>query len=301
MKQYGFIEPIIDTTHYVLGSATSLPKDILQSSGQWDAYLPIYEAQADLYETWGCTCWGTENALEILEKKLYGGTPNYDEAFIYNLTPIRPPGGDPHSVIECIRKNGLIPNKPLPPTFDEFCAYPKPQDFEIGRKWLEKYKVGHEWVFVNVDKKTQISLIKQALQYSPVAVSVTAWFEEDGIYVDNGQPNNHWCVIYGYTEVNGQTLFKVFDSYDHSLKVLHPDHNISYAKRYSLIPIEKKDNWLIELIKSVLKKIKPQSKVPDVVIAPKVKSPREILYETALSCLGTDASPKDKAPDELSC
>jgi len=32
-----------------------------------------------------------------------------------------------------------------------------------------------------------------------------------------------------------------------------------------------------------------------------VKSPREILYETAKSFLGKDASPADEAPDEYGC
>jgi hypothetical protein len=76
--------------------------------------------------------------------------------------------------------------------------------------------------------------MKEALKYSPLGVSVTAWYEEDGVYVDRGQLNNHWCVCYGYIEDEGETYWKIFDSYDHSTKMLHPDHNISFCKRYSL-------------------------------------------------------------------
>jgi hypothetical protein len=146
---YGFQKPQLGSSHYVLGGSTSLPKEIIRPDGQWDAFLPIYEPQATNYETYGCTGWGTENALEILQFAIIGEEPNYDERFPYNGVPIRPPGGDPHEVAEFIRKNGLIPNRPLPPTFDEFCTPtpPAPEDFAKGREWLAKWSFGHEWVF----------------------------------------------------------------------------------------------------------------------------------------------------------
>jgi hypothetical protein len=268
---YGFIEPKLKATHYVLGGFTSLPKTILQPDGQWDKYLPLYEPQAEKYETYGCTVWGTENALEVLESRLTGIEPNYDEKYIYNTVPVRPPGADPHAVCDAIREVGLIPNRTMPDTFEAFCTPtpPSKDDLTKGGEWLKKWNFGHEWVFTNVDKKTRVQLMKQALQYSPLGVSVTAWFEEDGIYVDRGLPNTHWCMAYGYTdkivtvgkETITETFWKVFDSYDHSLKILHPDHNIYYCKRYSLEPVVKKDSWLIELIKKVVASIRPRSKV----------------------------------------
>lgn len=253
-KNYGFVPPVIDSTHYVLGAYNSLPKIVLQPDGQWDNSLPEYEAQADKYETYGCAVWGTENALETLEKKLNGGKPNYDEKFIYNIVPVRPPGVDPHRVIEAARKNGLIANRELPETFDEFITPTPPSfyDLQKGQEYLKKWEIGHEWVFQNVAKKIAVSLMKLALTYSCLAASVSAWEEDpDGLFVSNGRPNNHWCVIYGYTEVNGQVFFKVFDSYDHSKKILHPDHEIQFCKRYSLtkivdeIPVyePKKKSW----------------------------------------------------------
>lgn len=300
--KYGFIPPQIDSTQYVLGGFTSLPKVILEPTGQWDKYLPEYEPQHENFETYGCTVWGTLNAIEILEKRLTTKESNYSERYIYNIVPIRPPGGDPHAVADAIREAGLIPDEPTPATFAEFCMPPTQAQINIGGEWGRKWNFGYEWVFNNVSKTARVQLMKEALMYSPICVSVTAWHEEDGIYVDKGQINNHWTVVYGYTEANGKVFWKVFDSYDHSHKILHPDHEILYCKRYSLTPVEKKDNWLIALIKKYLGTSKPQIKVPDVVtpVAP-VKSSREKLYETAVACLGTDASPNDAAPDELGC
>jgi hypothetical protein len=256
MIHYGFIKPTIDSTQLVFGAANSLNKNIIQPDGQWDKYLPEYEAQAtDKYDTYGCTVYGTQNALEILEKKLYGGTPNYSERYTYNLVPVSPPGADPHTIIDVIRETGLIPQGLLPFTesYDEFCK-PRPLTSEFSKRGVEfnkQYKIGHEWVFQGVDSKVRTILMKQALTMSPLGVSVTAWHEEDGVYVDKGESNNHWCVCYGYLEANGKTFWKIFDSYDHSEKLLHPDHDIQFCKRYSIekIVVEKKDNWFIRLIK----------------------------------------------------
>ncbi len=301
--KYGFVKPTLYADNYVLGAINSLPKTVLQPDGQWDKYLPLYEAQAEKYETYGCTVWGTENAIEILEKRLYGIDTNHSERFIYILGGVKPPGADPHTICEVIRKNGLIPNEslPYPATYEEFIA-PNPMKegyLKQGREYLDKRSVGHEWVFTNVDKKTQISRMKEALMYSPLGISVSAWYSEDGIYIDQGQANNHWTVCYGYTEANGKIFWKVFDSYDHSLKILHPDHNIQFCKRFSITTRTPQTNgWLIEALKSLLAFIRP---VKSPVEVPYVKSPRERLYETAVACLDTDASPKDLAPDDLAC
>ncbi len=256
MKQYGFVTPSIDSDHYVLGAFNSLPKIILQPSGQWDEYLPVYEAQADKYETFGCTSWGTLNALEILEKRITGIEQNYSDRYVYNLVPIRSPGADPHVVAETIRNYGLVKNEVMgmTDTYEEFCS-PTPMTsgyIKLGSEY--PYKLRHEWVFTNVSKAVRVPLMKEALQYSPLGVSVTAWNEKDGLYVDNGLPNNHWCVCYGYYEKDGETYFKIFDSYDHSLKVLHPDHTIFYAKRYLLGEKEKEKESCLSRIMGWLSK-----------------------------------------------
>lgn len=257
MKNYGYIPPKIQTDQYVFGGFMSLPKIIVKLNGQWDDSLPIYEPQADKYETWGCTVWGTENATEIFEKFISGGNPNYDERFIYNLVPIFPPGGDPHEAAERIRKFGLITNRSLPDTLDEFMSPRPPSDEDIaeGKKFLDKWEFGHEWVFTyGTDKKRRVELMKENLRYSPLGISVSAWHEEDGIYIDAGQPNNHWCVCYGYYEANGEIFWKVFDSYDHSLKILHPNYQIDVCKRYYLKLKEKRNIFelIIKWLKSFL-------------------------------------------------
>ena len=70
---YGLnIEEIkIEDDHYVLG-AQSLQGEILQPDGQWDNFLPAEERQAnDKFDTYSCTSFGTLNALEMLERRVY--------------------------------------------------------------------------------------------------------------------------------------------------------------------------------------------------------------------------------------
>src|SRR3990167_8356242 len=91
-KNYGYIQDTIADEDYILGGL-NIQTDIVQSSGQWDAFLPADEIQRnEKYETYGCTIFGTLNALEFLFKRLFGEEKNWSERFVYIFTGTRPPG-----------------------------------------------------------------------------------------------------------------------------------------------------------------------------------------------------------------
>lgn len=235
IKNYGFNEKdvVITDEDYLLGS---LPQKVVNESGNWESSLPKYEPQASKYETFGCTAWGSLNQLETYMKHVFGGEYNYSDRFTYLLANISPPGAPPSRVYESIRKKGVIDDPLLPyaDTYDEFLQ-PDPMLSEFTRKgleWHSKYKFNHEWID-NPDPDK----IKDALKLSPVAVSVTAWEKVDGLYIDRGQRNTHWCDCFF---VNGSSPI-VQDSYDQEIKPLHPDHHIKYAKR---IYVTKRDKPL---------------------------------------------------------
>ncbi len=232
---YGLIIEPTEIDHYVFGGS-SISQDILQADGQWDAFLPVYEPQfGDGWDTDGCTVWGTLNALEIISKKIYGTDTDYSERFTYNMVPVRPPGSDPHKVAECIRKNGVVDNALLPmtTTYEDFIRPVSSNLIEQAKRWLKEYEICHEWLFsldikVTDTKKTMM----EALRLSPLGVSVTAWKEVNGLYVDDGRPNNHWCVCFGYVE---NEYWKIFDSYDQTIKKLAWDFNFQCSKRYRVV------------------------------------------------------------------
>lgn len=238
---YGFIKNEVEEEAYVFGSG-ELPREILREDGQWDDFLPEYEPQFNLnFDTSACTIFGTINAVEILEKRIFNTSPNYSERFHYNLIPLRPPGGDPHAAAESVRKRGMVDQELLPmtETFNEYIL-PEPMPRSIiqkGTEWLQTHEFGHEYLWRgNPSQEAKNSLLKGALQYSPVGVSVTAWqMGPDGLYVDGGRPNVHWCVLIGYRyRDDGAFIRRVFDTYDHEVKELDPSHNIEVAKRYHL-------------------------------------------------------------------
>ena len=212
---------------------SNLPLSVLNEDGQWDKWLAFYEPQAEKYETWGCVCWGTLNQLEILMKFLFSFEPNFSERYNYNLIGIEEGGTNPNDGCQSVKNDGAIDQHflPVPDTFKEFRT-PRPMTLKYtkeGVKFKEQYEYWHEWVIPSNPLKMK-ELIRDTLRYSPVALSVTAWNEQNGLYVSNGQ-NNHWCVCFGYRETEQGLVLRIFDSYDHSIKELHPDHFVAFAKR----------------------------------------------------------------------
>ena len=232
LKNYGFVAPVIDDTQHLLGSTLIPEREVFQEDGQWDDFLPVYEPQFNqFFDSYGCTVWGWENCIEIFTKRVFGYEPNFSERYIYILAGIRPPGADPHVVAEVIREKGLIDNEFLPmlDSYDDFLQ-PDPMlkvFLDAGKEFKEDFDFRHIWVFSSVlDTERRTKVLKENLKYSPICVSVTAWIEDNGVYVDDDLMNNHWCVIYGWTRKG----WKVFDSYDQSKKIVSFDHRMVYAK-----------------------------------------------------------------------
>lgn len=235
IKQYGLVVSPPDSKAWVLGGGM-LPKIVLKEDGQWDDFLPQYEPQFnENYDSSGCTVFGTQNAEEIILKLLTGAEYNFSERYNYILAGIRPPGADPHYVAEIIRKYGVIEDYWLPFTssFDEFLK-PDPMTLDLLAKGQTfPYTLQHEWVWTSAQTREQrMEKIKECLRYSPLGVSVTAWVYDDETetFIDNGIPNTHWCVLYGWNDKG----WKIFDSYNQSKKILSYDHNIQMCKRYLL-------------------------------------------------------------------
>ena len=256
IKNYGLkFSDTPDISAYVLGGLIELPKIILQPNRNWSPYLPKYEVQYNKnFDSYGCTVFGTENCIETYIKRLRGEDGidyNYSERFIYNIANVVPPGADPHEIAECIRNNGLIDQTCLPftETYAEFIQ-PRPMEAKYlvkGQQW--PYILKHEYVWnVPQTREQRIAKVKEYLQYSPLGISVTAWFEKNGVYVDNGLPNTHWVICYGMSDRG----FLVFDSYENSHKIVSYNHNIQVCKRYLLLDKEITRNWLIDILKNLL-------------------------------------------------
>lgn len=288
--RYGLVETLTDLTAYVLGQ-NKIPYVPFIDEGNWEPYLPKYENQTTKLgaETSGCTVWASQNQIETFHRFLYGKEPNYSERFTYNLVPIAPStGADPHKTHETIRQQGLIDERLLPMTdsIDEYTDKSQITGSLLakGQYWLSQYDYRHEYLWdMNRRPQNYKEILKDALRTCPIAVSVTAWREVDGYYVSDNGGNNHYCLLY---RIDDDGSMWVFDSYDHSKKRLHPDHDIRRAKRIWLQKRTKREmKTMIQLLQDVIRRLRM----------------KPTLYDVAKANLGIDVTPKDEVSDEYAC
>lgn len=239
---HGFLPEEITPDQWVLGANSKISGPKLMPGGHgWKAYLPPDELQnRNGLETYNCTNYGTLNCWETLAKRVFGVDFNWSERYTGVGTGTTQGGNYPHKVAEIIRTEiGLIDEALLPFSADinEWEEYyspnPMTQTFLTkGKAFLRKYKLGHDWVFVNGTMEEKQAKIKEALEYSPVGVSVLAWKERKGkMWKNVGEQDSHWVELYDYEE--GKCWY-VFDHYDNTHKVLEWNYDFGYAKRYSI-------------------------------------------------------------------
>jgi len=234
MKNFGFIPPIISPTDYFLGSKKLGSVD-LNPSGNWKLSLPRFEPQRKREETSACVTFTILSDIETLEKFQYGVEPNYSDRYIAKLSGTLPNSGNtPKAVCETIRKYGLV-NEEDWPFVEDINEYYKevPLDLiEKGKKWLERYDFGYEYV-----KENQIDI---ALKRSPVSVAVYAWSQNEKSEFIRLGASNHYTLHFLKDDF-GRLL--VFDSYENPyLKTLAKDHDVEFAQMYVL---KKKENPII--------------------------------------------------------
>lgn len=218
----GYIEDSYDERDLVFGSDASLEhkfagRAVLNPSGNWETWLPSTEHQAPDYETQACVSFNTLNCVEILRKFQEDLDVNLSDRFVARISGTNPNAGNsPRVVANAVKKFWSVkePEWPRPATLEEFYANipEKLRSLAIGRG--SKYEFGYEQV--------PYSSIPMALTFSPLGISVPAWFLGKGgkYYRPAGQRDTHWCVCIGQTP-EGDLL--VFDSYNPFIKVLSKD------------------------------------------------------------------------------
>lgn len=250
----GFIKDKIEREHHKKGDGM-FAGEILQPSGQWTDYLPAVEPQNKYFETYCCTVFNTIKPVCILAKRKFG--EDWDKAERFNsvlANIISGHGGSPHTASETIRKNGVIEQSSLPWTEDlyNFWRYARPNPMTEpylteGNQWLRSYTFGHDWVyslgssrlkqwFASVGYKLGFKTIQEAmmdaLQYSPLGVSVYAWQLRNGLaYKNTWQQDNHWTCCVGYVK---DQYWIIYDSYLNCNIKCEWGYPFGFVKRYSL-------------------------------------------------------------------
>lgn len=305
--QYGFIKPKEDESNFVLGSS-SLPQVELEPTGDWSKWVTDFESQLKQIEVYNCTGFATTNCLEILLNRL-GIEANFSDRFLGIVAGTYPPGNDPATVANAIRKNGLIPESMLPfspdlQSVDEYYSFKGADETkcrEVGKKFLEEYDFGYEWVFkYGTPQKDKPALMLQALKYSPLGCSVNAWYQKDGLYykpegsddshwtmcVVGAVPNKYWIIADSY-ETNGATLKYLEWSYDFGFCQRYHISKKNISEQLSLM--QKILNTIAQLVGVLWKKkfnTEPPKTVEEVKIAEKPLQPvKEEKYDKVIDYL----------------
>lgn len=250
MKNFGLLlEPIKIDEDYVFGGYGNLDGQILAPDGQWLAWIPIGESQLNFnFDPQGCVSWGTLNATEILLRRMYDITENFSDRYLAKVSLTTPQGNTPQKVAEALRKQGVPREKDWPitedlTTWEKFYATIPNLVQTLGKKWLDTFTFNHEYV------PTSAVQLKEALTYSPLGISVSAWQKESDLYI-SPFPNNHYAVLVGYVEGK---YWIVYDSYPESdgiyIKHLAWNHNFSVAKRYAINLYDKEAVTIWETLK----------------------------------------------------
>ena len=226
---FGYIEDKKDKRDFLFGTG-KLEDTIINESGNYDKFLPVFEPQSRLFDTMACWVFGTLNCLETMHICKYGEEKNWSDREVSIGGGGTQNGGMPREAIEFARTKGLIPEEMLPfsDSIRSWWQYhspdPLPKKYlDEGLKWLQDYSVGYEYVKTNygwVQKFKQLfgfnnqEILKQALKRSPLGVSVYAWKFRNGIaYKNTWDRDNHWIMLYGYEDGK---YWKLYDHYDNT-------------------------------------------------------------------------------------
>lgn len=238
----GFVPDSPDERDFVFGAEVSLAKrfagrTILNEAGDWINYLPPTEHQAPDYETNACVSFGTLNAIEILRQLRDDIDENLSDRYVARMSgtdPLR--GNSPRNVANAVKKWWSLKESeyPRPATLEEFYKNIPRRLIQLAIGRGAYYDFGYE--------KVNKSDIKEALRYSPLGISVPAWFKgEDGLYYrPEGQRDTHWCTLVAM-QPNGNYI--VFDSYYPFLKELRADIDPEIIYSYYLDKQVINESW----------------------------------------------------------
>lgn len=226
MKNYGLILDKINEKDYLFSGARD--REVLIKDGNWTSYLPTGEKQLHLYmDDFGCVSHSAQNVLEMLfnykiENKLFSDSNllwlekkgyidermkvNFDDYFTAKLSKTKCFSGNTfRRVADTILKYGLIPQKKRNELVESCKNWYKQvitdEDIELGKEFKKRFKINYETVMRNETNN--------ALQFSPLQVSVNAWYKKNDLYYNTSKSWNH-AVSYFRRPTN---VNYIFDSY----------------------------------------------------------------------------------------
>ncbi len=228
---------------YKFGS-NELLGTILRPNGDWRDYRPKDELQErNGVESSSCYIQAQQHAIAtILEEQFGIIDSDFSERFNAFLSDGTQDGGDPIAGAQSIRHDGLIPDSLLSfspdiTSWDDFHSFKDGNEkdcIKTGKEWLKQWKPEYDIVFQRRDPiKYKIMQLREALKYSPVPMSVSAWYEgENNIFVKPPDSRDNHLVLCVYLDENNSPW--IFDTYEPFIKQLEPNYSSDFAMRWAI-------------------------------------------------------------------
>ncbi len=272
--QPNFKYPEITDEHYVFGKQIQ-GAALLRPDGDWRPYTPPEEAQRrNGVESSSCFVEAQQHALAtILEEQFDVVDQNFSARFNLIYSDATSSGGDPLKAAQSFRDRGLVPDTFLPFS-DDIKSWEEFRSFKGGNRddcekqgktwrsyWEPKYDVV---VRKEMDVEGKYNLMKQALKFSPLPMSVAQGY-------DNGQPKPKGARDIHLVElvyIDDQNRPYIWDTYAPYLKCLAPNYNTEFVMRWTLEKQATKDeiNGFMAILRKMLEALNLIAKKP--VIAP---------------------------------
>lgn len=194
------------------------------------------------FESMACCSFALNNCIEMILKKKYGIVVNLSDRFVAKMSGTTKRGNSMSIVLDGVRK--IFGNTKEEKwtwdrdtfTWDEYYKSIPKTILDEARGWILDYCLTYETVPQNV------SIMYDALKYSPLYVAGYAWYCEKGLYRSYGSAN-HCFVIVG---AKWGEYWLAYDSYSPFVKKLAWDYKFGAVKA---IYVEVADKRLAEIQK----------------------------------------------------
>lgn len=233
-EDHGLILEPRKKTDYIFSGVTKVFKGLpVNPSGDWRDYLVEKEGQVfDGKDTYSCASMATLNCAEVLMNYLQK-TINYSDRFVSIGSGTKVGiGNSPTAVADFIRHKGCITESSLPQsvcrTVEEFYQ-PNPLTPPLLKEAEETFLNHYTFQYEQLDS-TDLTTLREALKYSPLPVSVVAWYQDGEEYFrPEGARDNHLvCLV--YIDEEGHPFVFDSDLGQEKLKKLHKDYFFGYGE-----------------------------------------------------------------------
>lgn len=235
---------IKDTDLPLLGAGLK----VVRPDGQWLDYIPEYETQLKQIDPYTCVSFSALSALEIYAKAVHSLDINKSDKFTGVMSGTIPYKGNSfRNVAESIKRDWTVDEEVYPYNDTTIDSYFKPvpqaiKDIALADKPNYQYFYRYAlttWYFDNNDTREKEDVIVEALQYTPLQISIKYPTKKPvkGVYqAEHGE--NHAVVLVGF--VYGKEWI-IFDSYDPAgnggIKRLAWDYPIYGVVAHTLEPV----------------------------------------------------------------